>query len=132
MSSKSSGWHGRSLRITSTPSSNAATTALPGQPDGLIYLTDGSYAPLEVVSDNDVPHRRLSDALERQGETVAIASGAPGWYVALHHGSNLKRIRQRVPEILQELPPSEFVDGAVSADTWAAGHVDPRGRPAQL
>ncbi|MBT1669650.1 hypothetical protein KK092_09675 [Curtobacterium flaccumfaciens pv. flaccumfaciens] len=98
----------------------------PGQPDGLIYLTDGSHAPLEVVSDNDVPHRRLSDALDRQGETIAIARNAPGWYVALHHGSNLKRIRQRVPEILHELPPSEFIDGVVPADTWAAGpdHAD--------
>lgn len=93
----------------------------PGQPDGLIYLTDGSYAPLEVVSDNDVPHRRLSDALDRQGATITIAPDAPGWYVALHHGSNLKRIRQRVPEILQELPPTEFIDGVVPADTWAAG-----------
>ncbi|KTR40385.1 hypothetical protein NS263_07940 [Curtobacterium oceanosedimentum] len=93
----------------------------PGQPDGLIYLSDGSYAPIEVVSDNDVPHRRLSDALDRQDETITIAPDAPGWYVALRHGSNLKRIRQRVPEILQELPPSEFTDGTVPADTWAAG-----------
>jgi hypothetical protein len=93
----------------------------PGQPDGLIYLTNGSYAPLEVVSDHDVPHRRLRDALVRQGETITIASDAPGWYVALHHGTNLKRIRQHLPEILQELPPSEFIEGAVPADTWAAG-----------
>ncbi|UFU15988.1 hypothetical protein LQK89_17360 (plasmid) [Curtobacterium sp. C1] len=93
----------------------------PGQPDGLIYLPDGTYAPLEVVSDHDVAYARLSDAFERQGELIAIDPASPGWYVSLHHGSRLKRIRQRVPEILQELPPAEFVEGVVPADTWAAG-----------
>lgn len=62
-----------------------------GQPDGLIYLTDGGYAPLEVVSDHDGDYNRLSDALARQGETIATNPTDPGWYVALHHRSNLKR-----------------------------------------
>ena len=98
----------------------------PGQPDGLIYLPDGGHAPLEVVSDHDVAHAKLSDALDRQGDTITTSSGEPGWYIALRHGSNLKRIRRRVPEILHELPAAEFLEGVVPADTWAVGpdHAD--------
>lgn len=98
----------------------------PGQPDGLIYLTEGGYAPLEVVSDHDGDYNRLSDALAHQGETITTTPDDPGWYVALHHRSNLKRIRNLLPTILRELPPAEFLEGAVPADTWAAGpdHVD--------
>jgi len=98
----------------------------PGQPDGLIYLPDGGHAPLEVVSDHDVAHAKLSDALDRQGDTITTSPGEPGWYIALRHGGNLKSIRLRVPEILHELPAAEFIAGVVPADTWAAGpdHAD--------
>lgn len=98
----------------------------PGQPDGLIYLPGGGHAPLEVVSDRDVAHAKLSDALDRQGDTISTAPGEPGWYIALRHGSNFKRIRQRVPEILHQLPAAEFLEWVVPADTWSAGpdHAD--------
>ncbi|MBT2501228.1 hypothetical protein [Curtobacterium sp. ISL-83] len=44
----------------------------PGQPDGLIYLRDGQYAPLEVVSDHDVAHRRLSDVDGADAPVVVV------------------------------------------------------------
>ena len=49
----------------------------PGQPDGLIYLPDGGHAPLEVVSDHDVTHANLSDALHWQGDTITTSPGEP-------------------------------------------------------
>ncbi|MBO9041494.1 MULTISPECIES: hypothetical protein [Curtobacterium] len=55
----------------------------PRQPDTLIQLADGTTVSLEVVSDYDVTYNKLSDALERQGESTALGPDEPSWYISL-------------------------------------------------
>ncbi|KQO64208.1 hypothetical protein [Curtobacterium sp. Leaf261] len=78
------------------------------------------------MSDQDVAYNKLSDALERQGETITLGAEGPSWYISLRHTASLKRVHRRAPALLRTLPPDLFLEGVVPADTWAAGreHAD--------
>ncbi|MEK6310999.1 MAG: hypothetical protein V4737_10955 [Curtobacterium sp.] len=98
----------------------------PSQPDGMILLTDGTEAALEVITDNDVPFRRLWDALERSGHRIELPAGAQAWHVSLHHRAQMKTLRRVLPDALASLPTEPFRGMETPADSWLAGedHVD--------